>query len=190
MTKESFATAYERGFRTTICVLTSRGASPEWAEEAAQAAWAKGWEARNQLRDPNRIVPWVNTIAVNHVSSVRRRDRHHGSEDLLADLQQQPTIQTEIEARQLLRLCAKRDRALLADHYLSGLQISAIAERYGLTAVGARVRLHRATRALRRAIAPFGIQGANAIDAVEVRNESLESGFGPGHDRYVLGGVR
>ena len=35
------------------------------AEESAQAAWARGWEKRNHLKEAQRLVQWVNTIALN-----------------------------------------------------------------------------------------------------------------------------
>src|SRR5258708_1036554 len=48
MTVEAYGQAYQRGFDRTIRLLLSRGARSECAKEAAQAAWAKGWERINQ----------------------------------------------------------------------------------------------------------------------------------------------
>ena len=53
MTKEEYGKAYQRGFNLTVRFLVSRGLSYDAALDTAQAAWAKGWERREQLRDPN-----------------------------------------------------------------------------------------------------------------------------------------
>ena len=48
-----------------VVFSVSRGAALEEAEEIAQAAWARGWEYREQLRDPGLVSYWVNSIARN-----------------------------------------------------------------------------------------------------------------------------
>ncbi len=47
---EAFAKEYVKGLRQTIRFLLSKGADIDLAEELAQAAWARGWEARKQLK--------------------------------------------------------------------------------------------------------------------------------------------
>lgn len=42
MTQEQYADAYSRGFDVTKRFLVSHGVSGDTAEEAAQAAWARG----------------------------------------------------------------------------------------------------------------------------------------------------
>ena len=68
MTVEAYGEAYQRGFDRTIRLLLSRGARNECAREAAQAAWAKGWERINQLRNESVVTTWVNTIALELLS--------------------------------------------------------------------------------------------------------------------------
>ena len=65
MTREQYANAYDSGYATTKRFLVSRGINVETAEEAAQAAWARGWEHRDKLRNPDKVLSWVNTIALN-----------------------------------------------------------------------------------------------------------------------------
>ena len=60
-----YAEAFQTGFGATRRFLISRGAALEEAEEIAQAAWARGWEYREQLRDPGLVSYWVNSIARN-----------------------------------------------------------------------------------------------------------------------------
>jgi hypothetical protein len=47
MTQESFAAAYRNGFHTTMRLMLSKGLLIDEAEELAQAAWVRGWEARH-----------------------------------------------------------------------------------------------------------------------------------------------
>lgn len=51
MKGNEYAKAFETGFPATRRFLLSRGAAVEEAEEIAQAAWVRGWEFRDQLRD-------------------------------------------------------------------------------------------------------------------------------------------
>ena len=65
MQREDYATAFQTGYGATRRFLISRGAPKDEAEEIAQAAWARGWEYRDQLRDPGLVGFWVNSIARN-----------------------------------------------------------------------------------------------------------------------------
>ena len=65
MTNEHYGKAYQKGFDRTVRFLVSRGLSYDAALDTAQAAWAKGWERREQLRDPNLVLTWTNSIALN-----------------------------------------------------------------------------------------------------------------------------
>src|ERR1700690_4541050 len=76
MTVEAYGKAYQHGFNRTIRLLLSRGARSECAQEAAQAAWAKGWERIDQLRNESVVTAWVNTIALNCYRSVMRNENH------------------------------------------------------------------------------------------------------------------
>ena len=72
MTAEEYGSAYKKGYVRTVRLLVTKGLSWDGAQEAAQAAWVKGWEKRGQLRDSGTVVPWINTIALNmHRSSLR-----------------------------------------------------------------------------------------------------------------------
>ena len=73
MTNTAFGEAYRTGFERTVRFLTSRGAPQDGALEAAQAAWVRGWERLNQLRNEEMVLTWVNSIALNVYRGVVRR---------------------------------------------------------------------------------------------------------------------
>jgi DNA-directed RNA polymerase specialized sigma24 family protein len=62
ITLDQLAAAYASGHISTAHFLISRESSPK---TAAQAAWAKGWEHHGTLREAEKVVNWVNTIAFN-----------------------------------------------------------------------------------------------------------------------------
>ncbi len=83
MTRETYGQAYQTGFKRTVRLLCSRGASTEHAEDVAQAAWTRGWERLHQLRDEGMIVSWVNAIAINvHRHTIHREDRYQALPEL------------------------------------------------------------------------------------------------------------
>src|SRR5579863_8333764 len=95
--------------------FVTKGLSWDGAQEAAQAAWVKGWEKRGQLRDPGTVVPWINTIALNmHRSSLR-----HGP--FLQELPEMPAPverHLAIDVQLILQTCKKKDRIVLQRYYL------------------------------------------------------------------------
>ncbi len=145
MTRENYGAAYLSGFERTIRFLVSRGVLCDDANELAQAAWARGWEQQNQLRDESTITSWVNMIALNFYRRVieRRnialpaRPSHSTAIDLAA-----------IDLARILDLCRPCDRLLLEQH-LSGVTTKEIAERQRISQTAVRVKLLRARRTAR-----------------------------------------
>jgi DNA-directed RNA polymerase specialized sigma24 family protein len=145
MKRNEYAEAFEAGFPATRRFLVSRGAPIEEAEEIAQAAWVRGWEYRDQLRDPGLVGFWVNSIARN-LFRAKFRARH------LVPIEgmDAPYLMSldEIEVKRLLERCSGRDRALL-ERSLQGYSAEEIARQEGLTSTGIRVRMLRIRQALR-----------------------------------------
>jgi RNA polymerase sigma factor (sigma-70 family) len=158
MTREEYSAAYGHGFNLTVRLLLSRGLSPEDAYENAQAAWAKGWERRGQLRKPEMVVTWVNTIALNgYRSSMRGQPRF---EELTEHPHPDEQNLAAIDARTLLECCRKNDRIVLEKHYIEGLKVQEIAQQYGWTETAVRIRLLRARRNLRKKLEKQGVTPA------------------------------
>lgn len=144
-----YAAAFETGYGATRRFLLSRGAPVDEAEEIAQAAWARGWEFREQLRDPDLVGYWVNSIARN---LYRARFRTVPSVSI-ENAEPYYTIGVEaLELRLLLDRCPERDRTLL-EQSLEGYSAEEIAQTEGITSTGIRVRLLRIRQSLRNQLA-------------------------------------
>ena len=152
MLRNDYAEAFETGYTSTRRFLLSRGAPLEDAEEIAQAAWARGWEYRDQLRDPSLVSFWVNSIARNLFRARFRAPIQTEIEDsnvaYTLDL-------GAIELGRLLDRCSERDRELL-EQSLEGYTAEEIAMSEGITPTGIRVRLLRLRNALRDQLVPRG----------------------------------
>lgn len=151
-----FSQAYSEGFPKTVKFLKLRGATPELAEEVAQGAWTRGWEARHQLKEAISIIPWVNSIAYHRFCTLQRR--HGRSVDLTElrdDRVREPTAR--LDAELLLRRCSPLERILLQLRYVEGLGLKEIGATHGLTEMSVRMRIHRCQHAL-RSIATDGVR--------------------------------
>src|SRR6476659_8849837 len=45
------------------------------ADEAVEAAWTQAWQKLGSLRDPDRLRPWLASIAANEARQLVRRQR-------------------------------------------------------------------------------------------------------------------
>ena len=171
MTQDFFATAYRNGFEATVRFLLCKGALVEEAEEQAQAAWARGWEARDQLQNLDRVLPWVNSIAFHKFCNERRRSGRHDELKETADRAAgQTKTAAKIDVQNLMTHCSSVDRSLLIDRYYRGMDIREIAKRHGLSAVAARVRLHRCKKSLRKFAENGEPQTSHAIVVTTIRS--------------------
>lgn len=149
MTGEAYGKAYQHGFDRTIRLLLSRGARSECAREAAQAAWAKGWERIDQLRNESVVTTWVNTIALNCYRRVMRSENHQLP---LTEIPAASDINLgAIDLERFLAWCRPTDRQLFED-YLQGYPIEEIARKQGISYTAVRIRLLRARRSVQSRI--------------------------------------
>jgi RNA polymerase sigma factor (sigma-70 family) len=145
MLRTEYSEAFETGYGATRRFLLSRGAPLEEAEEIAQAAWARGWEFRDQLRDPGLVSYWVNSIARNLFRARFRAPIQTEIDDTNAVY----TLDLDaIEVGRLLDRCPQQDRELLKQS-LEGYSAEEIARTEGITPTGIRVRLLRIRQMLR-----------------------------------------
>lgn len=145
MERNEYGVAFESGYGATRRFLLAHGAPLEDAEEIAQAAWARGWEFREQLRDPGMVGFWVNSIARNLFRARFRAPLTTTIDGL------NPSYCMNVETIELHRLldrCPNRDRQLL-ERNLEGYSAEEIAREVGITSTGIRVRLLRIRAMLR-----------------------------------------
>ena len=150
MTRKEFANAYRAGFSSTVRFLLSTGVPSDRADEIAQAGWARGWERRQQLAEPRRIVSWVNTISLN---LFRKRLRRQRETEELPDVQARSRVNvTHIDVRKGLDRCTPEVRDLLESYYVKGFTSTELGQKKKCTAEAVRVRVLRAKRRLARLI--------------------------------------
>ena len=150
MTDESFGHAYQRGFPLTVKFLLSRGVSYEIALDTAQSAWTRGWEKRRQLRQPNLVFTWTNTIALNLYRTLLRRER---PTEPIEDLKQTTNLNlAAIDVERMLNQCKPNDRIVLEEHYIEGYKSGEIARQRGCSETAVRIRLLRARRKVQRLV--------------------------------------
>lgn len=151
MSSEEYAEAYRRGFNLAVRFWVSRGVSYDDAVESVQAAWAKGWERRDQLRQPASVLPWIISIAGNIRKTLLRQqqreiagDEAHGTSP--------PSNAASIDAQKLLDGSKPLHRAVLEAHYMQGLTAVEIAEAEGVSEGAIRLRLLRARRNVKKQV--------------------------------------
>jgi len=123
------------------------------AEEAEQSAWAVAYRRLNDLRDPERLRPWLMSIAANEARQIARsRRRRTVREIVVADPTRPPNVDhaAMIDLADALGRLEPRDRAIVALRYVGGFESAEIGRAMGMTAVGVRVRLHRLLERLRK----------------------------------------
>jgi len=116
------------------------------AEEAEQAAWAVAYHRLKDLRDPERLRPWLMSVAANEARQIARSRRRRTVRELaIAD----PTRPRDVDHAAMIdladavgRLDAK-DRAIVGLRFIGGFESAEIGRALGMTASAVRVRLHR-----------------------------------------------
>jgi len=149
MTQEAYGQAYRKGYALTVRLLRSRGASTDSAEDLAQAAWLRGWQKREQLRDARLVVSWVNTIALNyHRRGIKTEARFQALSEICGHI---GIDLAPLEATRILKVCRPLDRTLF-EQQLSGLTTKEIATKQGVSETAIRIRFSRARRAVRASV--------------------------------------
>jgi DNA-directed RNA polymerase specialized sigma24 family protein len=146
MTRNEYGQAYQSGYDRTVRFLISRGAQRDGAQEAAQAAWVRGWERLSQLRNQEMVLMWVNTIALNAYRRLLRREAL-----MLPLLETSSNFNFDaaaIDVARVLKLCQPKEGALL-EQTIRGISVGEIARAEGVTETAIRIRLMRARRAAR-----------------------------------------
>ena len=126
----------------------------EIAQECVQAAWAIAWRKLGSLRDPERLRPWLMSIAANEVRQhLRRQGRSRVVELTVVDVgsdRRDPARRVEmLDLETALRRLTPEDRTLLAMRHIAGFDSPEIGVVLGISAAAVRTRLSRLVARLR-----------------------------------------
>jgi RNA polymerase sigma-70 factor (ECF subfamily) len=123
------------------------------AEEAEQAAWAVAYRRLKDLRDPDRLRPWLMSIAANQARQMARSQRRRMVKELTVTDQARPRDTDHaamIDLADALGRLDPKDRAIVGLRFIGGFESAEIGGALGMTATGVRVRLHRLLERLRK----------------------------------------
>ena len=125
----------------------------ETAREAVQLAWSIAWRRLGSVRDPERVGPWLVSIAANEARHLVKRQRRRtiveisvGPDDRSADPADAIGL---LDLGRVLRGLTPEERSLLALRYVAGLDSTEIGRHSGMSASGVRSRLARLLDRLR-----------------------------------------
>lgn len=163
-TIESAAAGDEDAFRRLISayhaemhrVCVAMCGDQSIAEEAVQAAWAIAWRKIDTVRDPQRLRPWLTSIAVNQARNMLSKRRRHAEIEALTEPPRDPAgvdPATGVDMLDLitaLRALEPDDRALLAMRYVAGFDSTELSGVLGISPSGIRNRLERLKTRLRQ----------------------------------------
>ncbi len=126
------------------------------AEDAVQAAWSIAWKKIGSVREPERLKPWLVSVAVNQARDLQRKRARRAELEVITDI---PVLgggvdpATGIDAldlRTALLALEPEERELLGMRYIAGFNATELSAALGISPSGVRNRLERLTSRLRR----------------------------------------
>jgi RNA polymerase sigma-70 factor, ECF subfamily len=127
----------------------------ETAHEAVAAAWPLAWRRLGALREPERLRPWLVSIAANEARRLVRRHAVRSVREIPVESAEprgsgDPAARVgDLDLKDALRRLSAEDRALLSLRYIAGLNSTELARATGRSASGTRARLARLLDRLR-----------------------------------------
>ena len=128
------------------------------AEDAVQAALVTVWRELPTLRDLDRFEAWLHRILVNACYAEARRDRWHGANVVLLEMDGPASTDeyTAVHDRDQLdrgfRRLPPEQRAILVFHHALGMTVPEVADHLGIPLGTAKSRLSYATASIRAAL--------------------------------------
>lgn len=179
--REAFAAVYDRYGDRLYDFAHSMLRQREDAEDAVADSFVLVAERLEQLRDPERLRPWLYAIVRSECLrrlKARKRVAHGGEEQLVEMADASITPDAEAEQSALRDLVwdasaglADRDRAMLDLHLRQGLEGAELGEAMGVTASNAYVMLNRLRAQVERSlgallIARLGRDDCDELDGI------------------------
>jgi RNA polymerase sigma factor (sigma-70 family) len=135
-----------------VCQVICR--DPDLAHEAAQSAWPIAWNKLRSLRDPDKLRPWLVTVAANEARQLMRKQHRDrvmplAVADIGSDRDDPASRAADADLLAAIRLLSPDERALLSLRYVAGFDATEIGAALGMSASGVRSRLSRLIDRLR-----------------------------------------
>ena len=140
---------YPRMMRAAFVIV----GDSESAREAVQLAWSIAWRKMGSVRDPERVGPWLVSIAANEARHLVRRQHRRTVVEISAGVAERSGDPGDgidlLDLGRALRGLKPEERSLLALRYVAGLDSTQIGQQTGMSASGVRSRLARVLDRLR-----------------------------------------
>jgi len=140
-----------------LCVVVCR--DRQLADEAVQSTWSIAWTKLDSIRQPERLRPWLASVAVNEAKQILRKQRRRAAIEVDVDASERAggvdpaTGITGLDLRAAMQRLDPDDRALLAMRYVFGFDAPELASVLGLSPAATRQRLKRLLDRLRKDLA-------------------------------------
>jgi RNA polymerase sigma factor (sigma-70 family) len=134
------------------------GGDRQLAEDAAQSTWSIAWFKLGSLRDPERLRPWLVSVAANEARQLVRSRRRRQVAEIRIQPSDDPTadpsaVVARLDLVDAVRHLKPEDRSLLAMRYVAGLGAVEIGAVLGMSTSGVRGHLSRLLEHLRKELA-------------------------------------
>lgn len=139
---------------TRVCFVIC--GDQDLAEEAVAEAWPIAWRRLDSLREPERLRPWLVSVAANQARQLLRQRRRRSvveldvAERAAARATEQWGSAADLDLANALARLKPEDRALLALRYVAGFDATELSRAIGLSPSGTRVRMARLLQRLRK----------------------------------------
>ena len=125
------------------------------AQDAAQSAWSIAWHRLGSLREPERLRPWLVSVAANEARQLVRGQRRRSVREIevgpFDESRADPSAEIDrLDLINALRRLGPEDRRLLALRYVADLDSDEIGSLLGMSSSGVRGHLSRLLGRLRK----------------------------------------
>ena len=137
-----------------VCVFVPRDEA--LADDAVQTAWTIAWRKLASVREPERLRPWLVSVAVNEAKKLLKKKQRRAEVEVAADVSfvaggRDPASTIDaIDALAAMDRLDPEDRALRAMRYAVGFDATELSMAIGLSPSGTRTRLERLLTRLRQ----------------------------------------
>ena len=176
--REAFAEVYDRYADRLYDFARSMLRNPEDASDAVADAFVAFAEKLPQLREPDRLRPWLYAIVRTEcLRRIKARGRiAFGGDEQLVDMADTAAASDELVARSELQQLvwdaagglAERDRAILDLHLRQGLDGAELGEAMGVSASNAYVMMNRLRGQLERSLGALLVAKTGRSDCADL----------------------